>query len=90
MLVSSHTVSIWQRWSFVPEHIQQMFVEKADSDLIIFVPRVVENGEGLPEFLKLLNVGEGKQTSTGTAYVAKGAINTDRIPRSFIEVKDVG
>ena len=74
MLTSSHTISIWHAWNHVPSHIQELFnnTVKDEKDLIVFVPNVVGNGVQVPEFLKVLNVGEGVKLSTGVAYVGKG------------------
>ena len=74
MLVSSHTVSLWHQWNFAPKEIQDAFPVHADDDLVVFVPKVVENGIHIPEFLKLLRVGEGVKLPNGTAYVGKGKI----------------
>jgi hypothetical protein len=74
VLVSSHTISIWHQWNFASKEIQDAFSVHADDDLIVFVPKVVENGVHIPEFLTLLHVGDGVKLSHGTAYVGKGKI----------------
>ena len=74
MLVSSHTVSVWHDWKFTSKEIFDSFPEHNEGDLIVFIPKVVETGIHLPEFLKLLNVGEGVELPHGTAYVGKGKL----------------
>ena len=74
MLVSSHSVTLWASWAHVPEHICALFPVKDEGRLIIFVPNVVANGVQIPEFLKVLNVGEGVKLPNGTAYVGLGKV----------------
>ena len=77
MLVSSHSISIWQDWSYASKEIQDLFLVKNKGDLIVFVPRACENGEGLPEFLKLLEVTEqvNMPTMCGTVHVRRCKTN---------------
>ena len=78
MIVSSHTCSVWSSWKHVPKEIQDKFAQKGENELIIFVPKVVENGVQMPDFLKALNVGECVKFDYGTAYVCVSRINLDK------------
>ena len=73
MLTSNHVCSVWASWNHVPQHIQEAFnaTTKDVGDLIVFIPTVVGNGVQIPEFLKVLKVGEGVKFPNGIAYVGK-------------------
>ena len=84
MLVSGYTVSVWTDWERVPDEIFKAFSEpslgfKTPTDIIVFVPTIVEKGAPIPGFLKALNVGEGVQFSKGKAYVAKGEVESEEV-----------
>jgi len=43
MIVSSHTISVWDGWEHVPAHISILHEDKSEDDWVVYVPKVMEN-----------------------------------------------
>jgi uncharacterized protein (DUF427 family) len=45
MLVSSHTVQVWNNKKHVPDRLQKYLVENENYDFVYFIPKVIVNSE---------------------------------------------
>ena len=66
MLVSSRTLSLWVNWDNVPKHIQDLFPDRKNGDLILFVPDVLQNSLRVAVILDLFKAEENKEVPHGS------------------------